>query len=549
MSPKPLTRNPALQNVVYRNRWRDVFDGTVPDGWQPTKSVSIIVPSYNSATLPFTLASIAAQDYPEDLIEVIVVDDGSEPPVELGEHVHPNTRVLRIRYEDGEGWGRANGTYRAIEQSTGDIIYWVDSDMVLFRDNVRQHAKYAHFIPEAATIGHKGFIDAWPDFTPQRVYEGVKSGDVETWFDLSTLHQHWSLKVYEETDDLNASAGRNYATHMGACATVTREVYNRSGKTDYTLHLGEDTHIAYEIWQAGGVFIPVGDAKTFHLGPATVVTQGEAVSHHNNVYFAQRMPIPRYRRTSQNRQWTVPYVTAVVETDFETARYARACVDAILNSTETDVAVLLVGPWSELTDQRRRVLKDPNDELYLVQEWYRNEGRVTLVEEAPQSVAPSPYRIDIPVTVMLAPDSLDLMMSQVFHQQIGLARFFPREGHDDDKVITVTHTPALSRASAYVSESTSLVEAIDAAWGVEWLSSLGLGLKDLVADGVPERIDRVEPQLAAAAKELTALRHRIRVLEIAKQPEGLRYQLQRFLARMIYALSRVARGVWRRLRR
>ncbi len=541
MSPKPLTRNLALQHVVYKNRWRDVFDGTVPEGWQPTKSVSIVIPSYNSATLPFTLASIAAQDYPEDLLEVIVVDDGSEPPVELGEYAHPNTRVMRIRYEDGEGWGRANGTYRAIEASTGDIIYWVDSDMVLFRDNVRQHAKYAHFIPEAATIGHKGFIEAWPDFTPEKVYEGVKSGDVENWFDLSTLHKHWSLAVFDETDDLNDSAGRNYSTHMGACATVTREVYNRSGKTDFTLHLGEDTHIAYEIWQAGGVFIPVNEAKTFHLGPATIVTQGEAVAHHNNTYFAQRMPIPRYRRSSTQRQWTVPYVTAVVETGFDTAKYARACVDGILNSTESDVKVLLVGPWSQLTDQRRSVLRDPNNELYLVQEWYRNEGRVELVEEAPQNVAPSPYRIDVPVTTLFAPHTLDHIMRYVYEETVGVAKFFPQVGHDDDKVITVLHTPALGRALPYVSEIVTLDEALDAVWDINWLSSMDLGLADLAKSGLPARISGRDAELVALETELAAARKQIRMLENLKQPAGLRYQAKYLLGRSTMVLERAGR--------
>src|SRR5690606_21849614 len=124
--------------IVSRTRWRDVFDGTVPDDWQPTMSVSVIIPAYKSKTLEFTLASLAAQDYPEDLMEVVVLDDGGgEEPVVIGEYAPKNTRLIRI-HEVSDGWGRSNATDIGIKATTGDIIYWCDSDMILFRDNVRQ---------------------------------------------------------------------------------------------------------------------------------------------------------------------------------------------------------------------------------------------------------------------------------------------------------------------------------------------------------------------------------------------------------------------------
>ena len=171
--PKPLTQNPALRDVVYQNQWRDVFDGTVPEGWEPTLKVSVVTAAYNSATLDLTLASLAAQDYPEHLLEAIVVDDGSDVPVEIGKFAPKNTRLIRVG--EDQGWGRSNALRIGIDAAEGDIIYWVDSDMVLFPDNVREHAKWAHFIPEAATIGHKGFVEAWT-FTAEEVYDAVRSG-------------------------------------------------------------------------------------------------------------------------------------------------------------------------------------------------------------------------------------------------------------------------------------------------------------------------------------------------------------------------------------
>jgi GT2 family glycosyltransferase len=507
--PKPLTKNPALHEVVYKNRWRDVFDGTVPQDWEPTLKVSVVTAAYNSATLPLTLASLAAQDYPEDLLEVVVIDDGSEPAVEIGKFAPKNTRLIRVE----EGWGRSNALRIGIEATDGDIIYWVDSDMILFSDNVREHAKWAHFIPEAATIGHKGFVEEW-DFTPEQVYNEVRSGEIRKHHDLATLHRHWSLDIFARTDDLNNSGGRNYATHMGACATVTRKVYDRTFGQDPDMKLGDDTEIAYQIWQRGAVFIPVQSAQTYHLGRATVQDKQQEVTHFNNVHFAQRMPIPRYRRVAMSRQWTVPYITAVVHVDLESAGYARECVDRILNQSETDIHVLLVGPWSTLHDDRRRVLADPQVELYLTKEWFRNEGRVSLVEEAPDDIFPSPYRLDVPVSIGLMPNAVGQMVGVVFKEDLGIANFFPPDGMSSSEVVRITYTAALSRARDYVSDEVTLDEAIDAVWGVEWKSNLDLGMYDLRTAEPATRITRADarPEVIAMKERVERLKARNEIL-------------------------------------
>ena len=69
--------------AVFRNRWRDAAR-MLPPTWEPHRTVSVVIPAYNAEkTLDLTLASLAAQDYPDELLEVIVVDDGSAVPYEL----------------------------------------------------------------------------------------------------------------------------------------------------------------------------------------------------------------------------------------------------------------------------------------------------------------------------------------------------------------------------------------------------------------------------------------------------------------------------------
>lgn len=522
--------------IVFKNEWREVFDGRVPEDWTPTLSVSVVIASYNSATLPLTLASLAAQDYPEDLLEVVVVDDGSDPSVELGSIVPKNLKLIRVE----EGWGRSNATDIGIKATTGDIIYWVDADMILFRDNVRQHAKWGHFIPEAATIGDKGFIESW-DYTPESVFEKVSDGTIGSDHDRSELHEHWSIQIFRDTDDLNTSHGRNYSTHMGACASVTRRVYDRTFGQDTRLHLGEDTEIAYQLWQAGAVFIPVHEALTWHLGRGTVQDHAAKVAWHNDVHFAQRMPIPRYRRTSDNRIWEVPLVKAVVEVDVDTAVFARNCVDRLLNSTMTDLHVVLVGPWSELHEGRRKMLADPLNELYLVREWFRSDNRVIFAETVPDSVFPSPYRLDVPVTAGVTSDSVRQMYIQIDQPRLGAVRYFT-PGHDKNSSVTIWDSAIRARVTPYLAHGAVLEDLVDQAAGFEWGSAIRAGLVDLRTEDLTERVECVDPEVAE-------LRERVQQLEADLAAAG-RVSFKRRIARRVNrALGGRPGNIYRRLRR
>lgn len=530
----------ATPTIVSRNHWRDVFDGTLPEGWEPTLSVSVIIPAFKSKTLEFTLASLAAQDYPEDLLEVVVLDDGGgEEPVELGEFVPKNTRVIRI-HEVSDGWGRSNATDIGIKATTGDIIYWCDSDMILFRDNVRQHAKWGHFIPEAATIGEKGFIEEWT-YTPEEVYEKVKAGTIGDDYDRSELHEHWSKQIYRDTDDLNTSDGRNYSTHMGACATVTRAVYDRTFGQDTRLHLGEDTEIAYQLWQAGAVFIPAHDAVGWHMGRGTIQDHAAKVAWHNDVHFAQRMAIPRYRRKADNRIWEVPLLKVVTEVTAETAIYARPAIDRILNNTQTDVHVVLVGPWSELHDERRRMLADPMNELYLVKEWFRTDNRVIFAEEKPESVFPAPFRVDMPITVELSSESLQEMYVLMDKPWIGAIRFFT-PGHDNDEAVTVWNSAVVERARPYVTDERSLEDVVAQIAGFEWRASEAAHITDIREnDDLGARVVRVDPRVAQLQDELVDMRMRAERAE--ESVSAARLVARGLNARTGGRAGRVVRGI------
>ena len=73
--------NPEPTSVQY-NDWRQV-DVPAPAAFTPTLPVSVIIPAYQTPaeTLAMTVAALEGQTYPRDLFEVVIVDDGSEPPL------------------------------------------------------------------------------------------------------------------------------------------------------------------------------------------------------------------------------------------------------------------------------------------------------------------------------------------------------------------------------------------------------------------------------------------------------------------------------------
>ena len=95
--------------------------------------VSIIVPTYREAKFIWDrLDNIYAQDYPRDLVEVIVIDSASDDgTVELAEkwasrHSDINLRLIR----EDERRGKAHALNHALRYATGDIVAIADVDAI-----------------------------------------------------------------------------------------------------------------------------------------------------------------------------------------------------------------------------------------------------------------------------------------------------------------------------------------------------------------------------------------------------------------------------------
>jgi glycosyltransferase involved in cell wall biosynthesis len=94
--------------------------------------ISVIIPCFNSEkTIERCIRSLSNQSIPEDIYELIVVDDGSFNPVE--QYIQPRPKNMRVlKHEKNLGLPSALNT--AIKNAAGRYVVRVDSDDYVHSD-------------------------------------------------------------------------------------------------------------------------------------------------------------------------------------------------------------------------------------------------------------------------------------------------------------------------------------------------------------------------------------------------------------------------------
>jgi glycosyltransferase involved in cell wall biosynthesis len=109
--------------------------------------VTVITPAYNQAHfLRDTIESVLAQDYPN--IELVVLNDGSTDNTEeiLKEYTG------RIKWETQPNMGQTATINKGWQQTSGEIITWLNSDDTFLPGGVRIGVQYLLDHPETAIV-------------------------------------------------------------------------------------------------------------------------------------------------------------------------------------------------------------------------------------------------------------------------------------------------------------------------------------------------------------------------------------------------------------
>ena len=143
-------------DVVHGNDWRTLDPGEI-GSWRPTQRVTVVVPCYNGQEpLALTFAALANQTYPMDLLEVVIADDGSDPPIVVPPGAPFEARVVA---QERAGFGLARARNTGAAAATGSILVFLDCDMVPEPTQVEAHARWHHLDDRILTLGFRQHAD------------------------------------------------------------------------------------------------------------------------------------------------------------------------------------------------------------------------------------------------------------------------------------------------------------------------------------------------------------------------------------------------------
>jgi glycosyltransferase involved in cell wall biosynthesis len=491
---------PVRQPRLRANDWTPLSVPSLGE-WTPRLSVSVVIPAYHAAaTLPYTLAALKGQSYPQELLEVIVVDDGSMPALELPELRPANTRIV----VPSASWGRAHACAVGADAADGDVIHWLDSDMVPYRHHVEAQMRWHHLVDYAVVLGHKMFVNpdpsSWP--SPDEVFTTVSEDRAADLFpDEPTFTHDWVEATYERTADLSTAAQQAYTVHVGATASVPTAVYRECGGMDSALKLGEDIELGYRLAQVGAVFIPDRQAQSWHLGPTQVMRRREEVNRYNAPYLTDRISQLRWRRQDRGRTYSVPYVQVVVDTHDAGYEQVAATVNALLGSTLSDLSINLLGEWTALDDSRRHPIDDPAREARLVQAAYAGDARVSFVESFPVDAFPSAFQMSVPAGWRVSAPAVETLLKDMERSSHGVRQILLADG----QVAWVRRTAAVRRAAHVLDEGEDVVDVLDELFGSWWSSGEDDGFRDYREPATPgeaESSARLQAEVASLRRQL-----------------------------------------------
>lgn len=459
---REMSDSPKRPRIV-RNDYRALHP-PVPGDWKPSLAVSVIVPAYGGQDeLDLALAALAAQSYPPDLMEVVVVDDHSAPPLRLPDLRPEHTRLVTTA---GDCWGSAHAVNTGAGHADGQVLLRLDADMVAFRDHVEQQLRWHHAADYLAVLGHKRFVDWEPGrYTPGQVHEKVAAGEAEALFAVEDAVPHWVENVIADTGGLVQHHPGIFRVFTGATNSVHRDLFKAAGGLDTALRLGSDTEFAYRLAQAGAVFVPETASSAWHLGMPQMVQQWDEGRHQRVPYIAQRVPLHGMRRTAPPRAWRVPLMDVVIGVEDAAAADVDACVAPILAGQ--DARVTLVTGQGPAPQDRASILAGDGAQLRLIEEAYDGEARVRIAAETPGPDPVVPYRLLLPRPVPLHPKSIGRLLAAMERVDAGLVLADLPGGPP----ARLERTAAFARAR-HITGGTGLDQVVAGIWGADRYTGL-----------------------------------------------------------------------------
>ena len=482
---------------VRGNRW-DELEVPSLGAWRPEHTVSVILPHFEApAALHRTLASLAAQTYPRHLIEPIVVDDGSSPPLALGA-VADDLEVTVLHLPD-QGFGLARARDTGARAASGEVLVFLDCDMLAEPHHLEAHARWHHACDHAVTLGSRQHVEVG-DLTPRAVLDAGRDGSLAPLFDgTQPSTPAWLARHLERTDQLRTDHDDLFRVTAGGNLGVRRERYLEVGGFDPSFDQwgSEDTDLGHRLFLAGAVFVPEPAAACWHQGDSRGLEPHERRSlEEQRARISQTTPHPHFRRMMPGRSFVVPAV--VVDIDARGAAHAPtvATVEDVLASDVHDLEIVL-----HLAD-------DDVDRVRLERE-LAGDPRVLLAPRAEH--VRSPLRLELAAGVRLEPGALRAVLTTVGTGRLhaGLVTVEVPGAPDDRVEAWVTRATSRARTAGAATPEEVRAEVVrwfgqrrvaGAELGIRWEPCATLDKLRVIAPPPGTADDVVAPGPATASK-------------------------------------------------
>ncbi|HEX6344824.1 glycosyltransferase [Umezawaea sp.] len=225
-------------------------------------AVSVVIPAHNRSTaLRNGLRSLRTQTLARDAFEVVVVDDGSEPPLsgEVSDLVDGD-HVRLVRHDSALGAGAARNTGAAAAR--GELLVFLDVDCLCHPDLLSAHLGAQAGGP-VAVCGYAGGRETTPAAWRMALGDDWDFADAEATFARAarTPALHDPL-----TELLAVPRPADWAFFWTLNVSVPRSAFDLVGgfNRDFEVKGCEDLELGYRLAKAGFPTVFAPDAITIH---------------------------------------------------------------------------------------------------------------------------------------------------------------------------------------------------------------------------------------------------------------------------------------------
>jgi GT2 family glycosyltransferase len=436
---------------------------------KPYLSVAIVIACRGGQEkLDLTVASLAAQNYPQKLVNLYIVDDGSDPALKLPPVRPRSTKIIRFKNTSSQ-WGKTDAVNFATSKLRQDVLWFLDADMIVEPSHLSHHMKWHHDSDDFLVLGWKRFVENWT-YDSRSLRKELVQGNFSTLHQESFPKKSWEA-IVEKTNDLRNPTLESFRAVVGASFSISRKMWVEIGGYSQEFRIGEDTEFGWRALLAGVRLVPERAALSWHLGISTIENNRQMILQHNKPNFAHHIPNFGYLRDALAIDWVVPENEVLIDVRHMSIDSFETVIGQFFSDDRGSAVFRVFGAWKELrkryspTDDSYRDLREirnyiGHDQRFVLEDIKGDEK--LLIREILDLVAIESTPFVFFVEGDLDPKiSFSSLRGTLLASGNGLEGIVDREGFRTFGL----YAPALARAKRF--EGSTYLN-LEKSWGIRW---------------------------------------------------------------------------------